>query len=235
MSAQKSDVQEGVKPDTPARTLYELLIYDNQKLSNKTEGPHIIMRRSLRGGENHDTKNYLAPDELGLQETKEAKPKELPQEPPVEDMDQEAVRSDSMVSSDTISSYIASLTHHVQSDVLRVVDAIIDLENDDQFSGRVLESNKEENPDTSLRGKKESLEESPSAYEEAERMMGSELPIDLDEQQQEVENTQEEYLNEEEKKRGLDLSEIFRSLKNARSKAEKKSYSYTKKVEYEDR
>jgi|GEM_PF-6862510 len=222
MAAQNMHPQDSITKEDAPQSLYELLIYDNKKLVSKTEGPHIIMRRALKGSTADIVFDQLNQSEELSENQEEDSLEEIRQEPEsleagVEDVghieiktpepsieeDEEPARDVSespqeggdyteMVSADTISSYLASLSNHGQSDVLRVVDAITDLE------------------EAVSTEKSEPIEEEPSN------------------------NEQQEIKGEGKGKKVLKISDIFDSLKKARKKAQQKNYSYTKKVEYED-
>ena len=217
MAAQNMHSQDSITKEEAPQSLYELLIYDNKKLVSNTEGPHIIMRRALKGSAAEIVEKFNQSEEVsenedddGTEEVfQETDNHELAEEVEYKELDaQQSSREDTplssessespkeaadyaeMVSADSISSYLASLSNHGQSDVLRVVDAITDLE-----EAESIQNNEE-------------IEEEPAV---------------------------EEQKKEEGKgKKVLKIADIFDSLKKARKKAQQKNYSYTKKVEYED-
>ena len=222
MAAQNMHSQDSTTKEAARQSLYELLIYDNKKLVSSTEGPHIIMRRALKGSTADIVFDQLNQSEEPIENQDEDRQEEIRKE--TEDLDvvakdaeqkerdaphstmeeneqplpdgsgapQEGDDYTEMVSADTISSYLASLSNHVQSDVLRVVDAITDL------------------------GEVETIEKGEVKKEEPSR------------------ETEQEVKGEGKGKRALKIADIFDSLKKARKKAQQKNYSYTKKVEYED-
>lgn len=212
MAAQNRHSQDSMTQDAAPQSLYELLIYDNKKLVSKTEGPHIIMRRALKGStvdivfdqrtqseepskdQDEDQQEEIRQDTENKKATSEDVEHEENEQPSldVSESTKEGTDYTEMVSADTISSYLASLTNHGQSDVLRVVDAITELE-----EAESVETGEEN-------------EELPSSKEE------------------------QEVKGESKGKKVLKIADIFDSLKKARRKAQQKNYSYTKKVEYED-
>ena len=231
MATQKMQSQESILQEAHPRTLYELLIYDNKKLSSKKDGPHIIMRRSLKGKSQEDLATPLEAEETGppsqeqINNNEEAGQGQFQ----IEEKEDLGFKNDS-VGADTISNYIASLSCHVQSDVLRVVDAIIELENQPQSGEEDCIQDSEEDA-RELPDKINQDSDSLEVYleEEAETNF-------LEENTEGINQIGEtDFLDETAKKKGVDISEIFRSLKNARKKAQQKSYSYKKTVEYEDR
>ncbi|MBX2819650.1 MAG: hypothetical protein KTR29_08210 [Rhodothermaceae bacterium] len=212
MAAQNRHSQDSMTQDAAPQSLYELLIYDNKKLVSKTEGPHIIMRRALKGStvdivfdqrtqpeepskdQDEDQQEEIRQDTENKKATSEDVEHEENEQPSldVSESTKEGTDYTEMVSADTISSYLASLANHGQSDVLRVVDAITELE-----EAESVETGEEN-------------EELPSSKEE------------------------QEVKGESKGKKVLKIADIFDSLKKARRKAQQKNYSYTKKVEYED-
>ena len=209
-------------------TLYELLIFDNEKLAAKTEGPHMILRRARPGDKIESP--YLQ-ETTTLEEESEAPVLEEPAHVIVEEqvafvdtqLSQKEVESASsrdkpdaqkaankFVSLETISTYIESLAHHVPAEVDRVVEAIISLESEDERE----KTNKE--------------------GEESGRVLMNHDELEALSLEEKNDTLSAEEIDKDGKKKSIDLSEIFRSLKNARKKATQKSTSYTKKVEYED-
>ena len=212
-------------------SLFELLIFDNLKLAAEKDGPHMILRRARPGEEIsspflddaedsaeqevESKEEGTLPDEqansISLDEEHEVQDLDMPgeSENKTEDPVDEGEKVESFVSLKTISTYIDSLSHHVPSEVERVVDAIVS-----------LEPKKEKEMPLDPEQPKKSDGEQPDVEQLTEERPDPVLEVDQRKMQ--------------EQKKSIDLSEIFRSLKRVRKKATQKSASYTKKVEYED-
>ena len=253
MATQYKPTQDRILSEAKPQSLYELLIYDNQKLASKSEGPHIILRRTRKGEEPY--KPDLSPpfpvmDEAQLEAQEATNQKETedqqliggdevapisnnnePAKGPEERGENEENKSE-FVGASAISNYLASLSNHVQSDVLRVVDAIIELEKDVPVKrGNIEEGDLASKEELTGVQEADAVQESTKTSEEAERIIDKNEAIV--EETEFVQGSREE-LEDEDKKKSIDIADIFKSLKNARKRATQKSYSYTKKVEYED-
>ena len=264
MANQYKHSQDKSRNEASPQSLYELLIYDNHKLASKAEGPHVILRRSVKGSAIENLEPlpsvHAQPEPAAIESLSDEPPSEVePERDSSSDEntkqleeergngEEEAPVGESegeFVEASTISNYLASLSSHVQSDVLRVVDAIIELEKampsesladeagieeanviENEEATGISESNEEEEAAPVKRWADDAIEEEIQVPEKNEiTIMPASQP----------EATADNFEEESDKKKGIDISDIFRSLKNARKKAQQKNYSYTKKVEYED-
>lgn len=319
---------------TASPSIYELLIFDNEKLASQTGEPHLILRRA-RAGEKVAPPSIAgsaednAAEENSAIEPAEGSEQENSADEPVEgsgsdekkiypiaerevievsqsEFEHRSKDSEDLVSLDSISSYIESLSHHVPAEVERIVEAIIAQEPeaaedtdrpDSTQTQEVQVSPEEREPSDSAEKNSDIIEEEAEEIMPEEKKLEPELEenmleeIEPEEKQLEQpggeeskvedsiqeERILEEVESEEKKleetmpekealkenepqeivlgapkvndpvasddessidmqdgKKGLDLSEIFKSLRKARKKATQKNTSYTKKVEYED-
>ena len=235
MATQDMHVQDKIINEANPQSLYELLIYDNQKLESKSGEPHIILRRTLKGHKDQIVEMLTSqsdPDEASETEKEQepsivdsiASPQQQSVEPEEEAIDEDV--QEDFVAASTISSYLASLSNHVQSDVLRVVDAIIELEKTDKVENGITKSDENQQSDVSRADQEESVQEETNKH-----LVNDPAPR---ENKNRVRKLGSDLRAKENKKKGIDIADIFKSLKKARKKAQQKSYSYTKKVEYED-
>ena len=263
MANQYKHSQDKSRNEASPQSLYELLIYDNHKLASKLEGPHVILRRSVKGSAIENLEPlpsvHVEPEPAAIESLSDESPSDVEsaressseentqqlEEEPGNGEEEASVgeSGDEFVEASTISNYLASLSSHVQSDVLRVVDAIIELEKamppeSLEKEAGIEESNVIENEDAAGLSESNEEEQAPvkrwaddAIEEEIQVPEKSEITIMPASQPEAAEDNFEE---ESDKKKGIDISDIFRSLKNARKKAQQKNYSYTKKVEYED-
>ena len=201
----------GETPQSPPASLYELLIYDNKKLAERQDEPHLILRRNLRGQRNpFPPAGSPAPlDEAAppADDAPEALHASAPSEEPAETVAPQADHPDTAQATPSAfdtSSYIASLGSGMSEDVERVVATLVQLEaEDDQASADSGE-----------------LLDPEQVLSETADLQTPDLRV-----------TDEKA----ESRRGVNLSDIFSALRSVREKGKSPKAGYTKKVEYEDR